>query len=75
MDMRDVFNEKKNALSQLENLSDEQKEMIQLAMDFGYAAAFCDRTCDINQSPFAGSQYRNAFNIARAKFDTEGKEK
>ncbi len=59
-DMRETFRETREALEESldgEALTPEQKKTISTAMRFGYSAAFCSRTCDMNRNFFAAQRY------------------
>ncbi len=63
-DMRDVFSrtsadlEKKLAKT---NLTAEQKALVQTAMEFGYSAAYCARTCDMNDNFSGAERYQTGY--------------
>lgn len=50
-----------NSLMERCNLSDEQKSALRLGLELGYAAAFCERTCDMNGSYFVAQSYQNGY--------------
>ncbi len=62
--MNDEFDEKsrtlKDKLSKVK-LTIEQEEIIRIAMEFGYAAAFCERTADMNQSYSASERFKREY--------------
>lgn len=57
--MRDKCEENQSALKKAikKGISKKQKELMILAMEFGYASAFCSRTCDMREMWFAGGNY------------------
>ncbi len=58
-DMRNKCYENKRLLTEIvtKPLTTREKELIKVAMEFGYATAFCSRTCDMTESYFAGSSF------------------
>jgi hypothetical protein len=42
-------------------LTPEQKKIITTAVKFGYSAAFCQRTSDMNGSYFSADRYREGY--------------
>jgi flagellar biosynthesis/type III secretory pathway protein FliH len=65
MDMRQQVTELESKLKKIletQELTKQQKEMLQTAMQYGYAAAYCSRTCDMNESFFAGMRYTDEYN-------------
>ena len=63
-DQRTVFNEKGEQLEKLleeGELSDTEKQHIKLALEVGYAAAFCARTADMRESYFGAQQYQDRY--------------
>lgn len=74
MDMRDTCDEKQSELDKvikLGALSKKEKEHMLLAMEFGYASAFCSRTCDMNESWFAGGQYTDTYKEFKKKLEVD----
>jgi hypothetical protein len=71
-DMREVYSEKQkyleNALGEVE-LTPEQKELIKNAMEFGYAAAYCARTNDMNGSFYQAERYEDGYNLMKKKIE------
>lgn len=67
MDMRATFDEKQSALTKTLKtpLTDEQKQLMLLALEFGYVSALCSRTCDMNESWYAASTYTDQYNKIR----------
>lgn len=67
-DMIDEFNAKgktlRDKLSHMK-LTPDQKKMIKDAMDFGYAAAFCEKTSEINGSYHAGERFAKEYALLR----------
>lgn len=64
MDMRKKVTELKSKLKELlekESVTEGQRDLIATAMEFGYASAYCARTCDMNESFFAGMQYDDEY--------------
>lgn len=58
--MRDKQSEFKSLLKKKikgKSLTVREKELIKIAMEFGYASAYCSRTCDMNESFFAADNY------------------
>jgi hypothetical protein len=63
-DTRDVYSRLEADLKKSipkSKLSPEQKALLRKMLDFGYAAAFSERTCDINQSWFQSNVYRDGY--------------
>ena len=63
-DIRDTFEETRRALEDSldgETLTSEQKKIISLALRFGYSAAFCSRTCDMNNSYNGAERYDKGY--------------
>jgi hypothetical protein len=63
-DTRDVYSRLEADLKKSipnSKLSPEQKELLRKMLEFGYAAAFSERTCDMNQSWFQADRYRNGY--------------
>lgn len=63
-DMREIFEEKKKQLEGTVTetvLGEEQRELIMTAMEFGYSAAFCQRTCDMNGSFSQANRYSEIY--------------
>jgi hypothetical protein len=63
-DMRDVYSRLESDLKKSipnSKLSPEQKELLRKMLEFGYAAAFSERTCDMNQSWFQSDRYQNGY--------------
>ena len=62
-DMRDKHYEFKNLLKKIveKPLTAREKEITRIAMEFGYASAYCSRTCDINESFFAADEFDNDY--------------
>ena len=63
-DLRQVFLKKQEELERMlgeAQLIPDQKKLILTAMEFGHAAAFCSRTCDMNESFYASEQYQAAY--------------
>jgi hypothetical protein len=71
-DMRDTFSETKRALekSLSENtLSPEQRQIVLEAMMFGYSAAYCSRTSDMQGGFFGAQEYENGYNRIREELE------
>ena len=69
-DMRDTFYEAKKALEKIlseDKLSLNERKIILTAMNFGYTAAFCSRTCDLNGSFLAAQEYDDGYKQVREK--------
>ncbi len=65
-DMRDKQSEFKSLLKKKieeNSLTDREKELIRIAMEFGYALAYCSRTCDMNESFYAAGRYDDDYKI------------
>lgn len=63
-DLRSIFTKKQRELERLlgeVSLTPDQKKVILTAMEFGHAAAFCSRTCDMNGSYFSADEYEGAY--------------
>lgn len=63
-DMRTTQSEKKQQLKGLlkeTTLTKEEKKLIKTAMEFGYASAYCARTCDMSQSFYAAGNYEDDY--------------
>lgn len=63
-DIGQVFGRKQAELEKLlgeAELNQNQKKLVLTAMEFGHAAAYCARTCDMNGSFFAGDQYEGSY--------------
>ena len=64
-DQRDVFNEKGRELEKIlkdGQLSEETKRIAAIALEFGYSAAFCSRTCDMNGPYYQSQKYQDNYN-------------
>jgi len=64
MDMREKVTELESKLKEQlkdETLTKNQKKIIATALEYGYASAFCSRTCDMNESFFAAGQYTDDY--------------
>jgi len=64
LDMREVVTiEKENIERYLKDLKkpfdDKEKKFIVSLMNFFYASAFCERTCDMNESFYAAEQHKD----------------
>jgi hypothetical protein len=64
LDMREVVTiEKENIEKYLKDLKKpfegNEKQFLIALMNFFYASAFCERTCDMNESFFAAQQYKD----------------
>jgi hypothetical protein len=63
-DLRTDLMQKKSELEAMllnAQLTPEIKTMVKTAIEFGYAAAFCERTADINDSYFQSEQFRRQY--------------
>ena len=62
-DMRTVVTvDKKNIETYLESqkpFEGNEKQFLIAVMNFFYASAFCERTCDMNESFFAAQRYKD----------------
>lgn len=68
--MRDVFSEKQGSLEKMLSnaaLTPEQKAAMLEAMEFGYAAAFCESRCDMNGSSFQAQRYKDSYDSIKEK--------
>lgn len=72
-DMRDMCEEKQAELKKVfkKGLSKRQKELMILAMEFGYASAFCARTCDMREMWFAGGSYTTDYEEFKKKLEVD----
>lgn len=63
-DMDNVFSKKHAELENIietTELTEKQKKIILTAVEFGYAAAFCERTADMNGSYNAAQRYERVY--------------
>ena len=63
-DMRDVYDRTSSELARKlseTQLSDEQRALIRLGMEFAYSAAFSERTCDMHGSHSAAEKYQSGY--------------
>lgn len=63
-DMRDEHYKLKNLLIQKikeKLLTEKEKDIIKIALEFGYASAYCSRTCDMNESFYAAGNFDDAY--------------
>ena len=63
-DMRDEFGDRKRELEKTLTetvLSEEQRRTIVLAMEFGYSAAYCQRTSDMSGIWSASDRYLRGY--------------
>ena len=69
-ELRKVYSkEKKNlekALSETE-LTPEQKKLLRNALSFGYAAAFCKGTLDMNKSFYRAQKYQDGYEMMKKR--------
>ena len=59
-DMRNVYSKSAEDLVKILSeipLNQQQKSLVLIAMEFGYSAAFCSRTCDMNGNIFQEGRY------------------
>ena len=67
-DMRDTYSRKSADLEKKlakTSLTPEQKDLVQTAMEFGYSAAFCARTCDMNGNFSEAERYQAEYQSMR----------
>jgi hypothetical protein len=67
-DLRNTFSNLLMSLTDtLKNveLKNDEKQLIKNVLDFGYSAAFCERTSDMTQSYFNSTNYRNGYEKIR----------
>ena len=63
-DMREIFEEKKRKLEGTVTetvLSEEQRELLVIGIEFGYSAAYCQRTCDMQQAFSQANRYSEMY--------------
>lgn len=63
-DIRDVYSRLESDLKKSipkSKLSPKQKALLRKMLDFGYAAAFSERTCDMNESWFQSGRYLDGY--------------
>ena len=69
-DQREVYDQRKSEMESIlsgKSLTRKQKDAMRTSMEFGYAAAFCARTCDMNGSMFRANDYENRFKEMQRK--------
>lgn len=50
-------------------LSEGHRAVVRMAMDFGYSAAYCSRTCDRAESYFQADQFDEGYEALKKAFE------
>lgn len=68
--MKNDFSERQADIEKMlktAELTDKEKKTILTAIEFGYATAFCERTCDMNGLYYQSQKYRDIYEQIRKK--------
>jgi hypothetical protein len=64
MDQIENFHKTQSELEEMiknKKLDEETKKLVETAIDFGYSAAFCERTSDMNGSFYGSTKYTEKY--------------
>lgn len=73
--MQDIYNKKQKELEETLSkikLNPKQKDLLVGILDFGYAAGFCEKVCDMRGSLFEAQKYQDGYKDMRRYLQSLG---